>query len=88
MTLSVRLDDKTKRRLSRYARDQRVSQSEVVRQALDDFLNRGAPSDGMSVYEKMKHVIGSVRSGQSDLSENTSEKFYQIVLEKHRRRQK
>lgn len=88
MTVSVRLDEKTKRRLSRYAKERRVSQSEIVRQAIDDFLNRGAASDETSLYEKMKHVIGSVQSGRGDLSENTGEKFYQIVLEKHRRRQK
>jgi len=88
MTLSVRLDDDTRRLLSRLASARRTSRSEIVRQAIHAFANEDAPSDKLSVYDRMKHVIGSVHSGRSDLSENTSEKFYQIVLEKHRRRQK
>ena len=84
MTLSVRLDDKTKRRLSRAARARRVSQSEIVRQALNSFLDGGTANEGMSVYDKMKHLIGSVHSGRSDLSQNTGEHFYKILLEKKR----
>ena len=42
----------------------------------------------MSLYDRMKDVIGVVHSGRSDLSEHTGKKFYQIVAEKHRRRQK
>ena len=45
-------------------------------------------TEEMNVYERMKDHIGKFRSGRSDLSQNTGEKFYQIVLEKHRRRQK
>ena len=88
MTLSVRLDEKTKRRLSRVARERRLSQSEIVRQAINAYLRDDPATEGMSLYDRMKDVIGVVHSGRSDLSENTGEKFYQIVAEKHRRRQK
>ena len=84
MTLSVRLDDKTKRRLSRYAKARGVSQSEVVRQAIDALLNGRAAHEGTTVYEKMKHLIGSVHSGRSDLSQNTGEKFYEMLVEQKR----
>jgi Arc/MetJ-type ribon-helix-helix transcriptional regulator len=84
MTLSVRLDEKTKRRLSRYARERRVSQSEVVRRALSAYLEEVPAGDGMSLYDRMKDIIGSVRGGPPDLSENTGEKFRQILLEKKR----
>jgi predicted DNA-binding protein len=84
MTISVRLDDKTKRRLSRYARARGVSQSEIVRQAIDALLNGGAVHDGKTVYEKMKHLIGSVHSGRSDLSQNTGDKFYEMLVEQKR----
>jgi predicted DNA-binding protein len=88
MTLSVRLDDETKKLLSRMARARRTSRSEIVRQAIHAFANEDSASNEVSVYDRMKHVIGSVHSGRGDLSENTGEKFFQIVLEKHRRRQK
>ena len=85
MTLSVRLDEKTKRRLSRYARDRRVSQSEVVRQALDAFLKNGAADEGMSLYDRMKGIVGSVRGGPPDLAERHSEYYYEALLEKKRK---
>jgi Arc/MetJ-type ribon-helix-helix transcriptional regulator len=84
MTISVRLDDKTKRRLSRYARARGVSQSEIVRQAIDALLNRKGAATGSTLYERMKDVIGSVRSGRRDLSQNTGDQFYEILLEKKR----
>ena len=83
MTLSVRLDEKMKRRLSRVARARRLSQSEVVRQAIDAFLNPDS-TKGMSLYDRMKDVIGSVHSGRTDLSQQTGDKFYEILLEKKR----
>jgi predicted DNA-binding protein len=82
MTLSVRLDEKTKRQLSRYARERGVSQSEIVREAIDALLNR--PAKGMTLYDRMKDVIGTVHSGRGDLSQNTGDQFYEILLEKKR----
>ena len=84
MTISVRLDEKTKRRLSRYARKRRLSQSEVVRQAIDALLNRDGAPKGTTLYERMKDVIGSVHGGRSDLSQNTGDKFYEMLLEQKR----
>jgi len=88
MTLSVRLDDGTRRLLTRLARSHRVSQSELVRRAIRRMAKEDPATEEMNVYERMKDHIGKFRSGRSDLSQNTGEKFYQIVLEKHRRRQK
>lgn len=84
MTISVRLDEKRKRRLSRAARQRRVSQSEIVRQALDAFLKEDATTAGLSLYDRMKDIIGSVRGGPPDLSEHTGDKFREILLEKKR----
>jgi predicted DNA-binding protein len=84
MTFSLRLEEKTKRRLSRYARARGLSQSEVVRQAIDALLNRQDTTKGTTLYERMKDVIGSVHSGRGDLSQNTGDQFYEILLEKKR----
>jgi len=84
MTLSVRLDDKTKRRLSRAARERRVSQSEIVRQAIDEYLNNGTPTEELSVYDKIKDIIGSVHGLPPDASTRVSEYFYEDLLEKKR----
>lgn len=84
MTLSVRLDDDTKRLLSRLARSRRISRSEVVRQAIHALAKADPATEEMSVYERMKDIIGSVHSGRSDLSQQTGEQFYKILLEKKR----
>jgi len=88
MTLSVRLDDDTRQLLRRLARAHRVSNSELVRRAIRRMAKEDPATEEMNVYERIKHLIGVAHSGRSDLSENTGEKFYQIVREKHRRRQK
>jgi predicted DNA-binding protein len=84
MTLSVRLDEKTKRRLSRAARERHVSQSEIVRQAIDAYLNNGTPIEELSLYEKIKDVIGSVHGLPADGSTRVSEYFRQSLIEKKR----
>jgi len=84
MTLSVRLDDKTKRRLSRYAKARGVSQSELVRQAIDTYIGNGQAVKGVTFYDRIKDVIGSVHSGRSDLSQQTGDDLYEILLEKKR----
>ena len=84
MTISVRLDEKTNRRLSRMARARRVSRSEIVRRALNAYMKDDASPDGLTLYDRMKDIIGSVRGGPPDLSESTGDKFLQILLEKKR----
>ena len=84
MTISVRLGDKIKRRLSREARQRRVSQSEIVRQAIEAYLDAGQPGKGITLYDRMKDVIGSVHSGRGNLSQNTGDEFHEILLEKKR----
>jgi len=84
MTLSVRINDKTKRRLSQYARKQGLSQSEVVRMAIDALLHRAAPTTGTTLYERIKDVVGTVHSGRGDLSQKTGDDLYEILLEKKR----
>ncbi|HYS52953.1 MAG TPA: ribbon-helix-helix protein, CopG family [Thermoanaerobaculia bacterium] len=88
MVITVRLDPETRRQLDKLTRAHRVPRSEVVRRAIQRMAKEDPATEEINVYERMKDHIGKVRSGRSDLSENTGEKFYQIVLEKHRRRQK
>ena len=88
MVITVRLDPDTRRELDKLTRAHRVSRSEVVRRAIRRMAKEDPATEEINVYERMKDHIGKFRSGRSDLSQNTGEKFYEIVLEKHRRRQK
>ncbi len=88
MTLSVRLDHDTRQLLKRLARAHRVSHSEIVRRAIRQMAKEDPATEEFNLYERIKHLIGKVHGLPPDLSERTGDKFYEIVLEKHRRRQK
>lgn len=88
MVITVRLDPDTRRKLDKLTRAHRVTRSELVRRAIQGMARQDPATEKIDVYERMKDHIGKFRSGRSDLSQNTGEKFQQIVLEKHRRRQK
>jgi Ribbon-helix-helix protein, copG family len=85
MTISVRLDDDTRRLLTRLARSHRLSQSEVVRRAIRRLANSDSSED-INVYERIKHLIGIGHSGRSDLSQQTGENFRQMLLKKWKQR--
>ncbi|HEY8181420.1 MAG TPA: ribbon-helix-helix protein, CopG family [Thermoanaerobaculia bacterium] len=88
MVITVRLDPDTRRKLDKLTRAHRVSRSELVRRAIQEMAKEHPATEKIDVYERMKDHIGKFPSGRSDLSQNTGEKFHQIALEKHRRRQK
>ena len=82
MTLSVRLDDDTRRLLSRLARARRTSRSEVVRQAIRALAKEDPATEEFNPYEMIKDLIGSVKGGPPDLSTRSSEYFREYLLEK------
>jgi len=85
MTLSVRLDDETRRLLTKLARARRTSRSEVVRQAIRALAKEDPATEEFNPYEMIKDLIGSVKGGPPDLSTRGGEYFRQILLEKKRK---
>lgn len=87
MPVSVRLDAKTETLIVRLARKRRQTKSEVIRDAIDVLAKQEAKSDGKKrPYDLVAHLIGCVDSGGARLSENTGEKFAQLLREKARGR--
>ena len=82
--ISIRLDDKTRRTISRIARAKGRSQSEIVRQAIQAFVRDDASE--VRPYDQWKDVIGIVKGLPSDLSERTGEKFTRMLLEERKQR--
>jgi predicted DNA-binding protein len=82
--ISIRLDDKTRRTISRIARAKGRSQSEIVREAIQAFVRDDASE--VRPYDQWKDVIGIIKGGPRDLSERTGEKFTRLLLERRRRR--
>lgn len=87
MPLSVRLDAGTESRLRRLARESGRTKSEVVREAIAEYGAQRMRNDGKDTpYERMKHVIGSVRGGPPDLSDATGDKFAALMRQRARGR--
>ncbi len=84
--LSVRLDEATRKLLDRLARTQKVSRSEVVRRAIHS-LSQDDPAAGeANPYADIRHLIGKVRGGPGDLSEQTGKRFREALRAKQDRR--
>lgn len=65
--MTVRLPDELSSRISSMARELGLKRSDLVRLALQQFLDEHAGEKGTRPYEKVKHLIGSVRTGIPDL---------------------
>ncbi len=84
--VSVRLNDKTRRSVARLARARNRSQSDVIRDAIEAYVEK--MSLEVRPYDAWKDVIGIAKGLPNDLSERTGERFTKMLLEDHRRRQR
>jgi Arc/MetJ-type ribon-helix-helix transcriptional regulator len=75
---SVRLDPETERALEQPARSRSVSKSEVVRQAIELL----ASQERQAPFDRVADLIGSVRGGPPDLSEQTGKRFRQMLADR------
>ncbi len=65
--LTVRLPKDLSRGLADAANRQRLRRSDIVRLALERYLHDSIAHENMAPYDKVKHLVGSVKSGISDL---------------------
>lgn len=84
LPLTVRLDPKTSQRLIRIARRERLSPSEMARQAIDAWMERHEPIT--SPYEVVADLIGIVRSGKAHGSWKTGRRFEELLKGRRRSR--
>jgi Arc/MetJ-type ribon-helix-helix transcriptional regulator len=78
--VTVRLDAKTRRKLSQVAERRRISKSEVIRRALN--ASPDFQETPRSAYEAMADFIGVLNGGDPKRSENAGEKFKKYVKRK------
>jgi hypothetical protein len=85
--LNVRIDSEMAAFLERVARQTGRTKSEVVRNALEALVARGARRAATPPAETMANLIGCWDSGGARLSERTGERFAQLLQEgKHAQR--
>ncbi len=85
MTLSVRLDDETKKLLTKLARSRRASRSEIVRQAIRAMAKEDTATGEVNAYERIKHLVGSVQGLPADLSTRGGDYFHELLLDEKRK---
>ena len=68
-TISLKLSDSLDQRVARQAKNRGVSKSQLVRDALESYLENGGKMEGPSCYDLSRDLAGSVE-GPPDLSTN------------------
>ena len=87
--LAVRLDSESEALLEELVRETGHTKSELVREALTDLSRRKSrKKPGVRPYDLMKEGIGIWRSGGLNLSERTGDKFYEMLVEDRKRKER
>jgi Arc/MetJ-type ribon-helix-helix transcriptional regulator len=82
--LTLRLDEKTRKRIVRIARRKQLSTSEVVRQAIEAWAEQHEPVT--SPYEAVRDLIGIVHGGNPKGSMQTGRRFTKLLKRRRSRR--
>jgi hypothetical protein len=84
--MTVRLDPETTAIVEQLVRQTGQTKSEIVREALRKHgrLNGRKTKKGETLYDRIKHVIGTCDSGGMDLSVDTGRKYTEMLWEDRR----
>lgn len=81
--LTLRLEENTRRRIARIASRRQISTSEVIRQAIEAWVERQEP---ITVpYEAIADLIGVVHGRKPDRSTKTGRGFREILQDRRKR---
>jgi Arc/MetJ-type ribon-helix-helix transcriptional regulator len=75
--LTLRLDEKTRKRIARIASRKQLSTSEVIRRAIEAWADRHEPVT--SPYEAIKDLIGVVHGGNPGGAARTGRRFTKLL---------
>ena len=75
--LTLRLEKKTRQRIARIASRRQISTSEVIRQAIEAWVERQEPIT--APYEAMADLVGVVNGGNRQRSTETGRRFREIL---------
>lgn len=82
MSVSVHLDEETKRLLDGLARSEGLSRSAIVRRSIHLLAEQRIARGETSPFDAMKHLIGRARGGPRNLSERTGAQFRELLTRK------
>jgi predicted DNA-binding protein len=75
--VTLRLDKETRQRIARIARQRRLSTSQVIRAAIEAWVERQETT--ASPYEAMADLIGVVRGGNPERSTEAGRRFRELL---------
>lgn len=81
--LTLRLERKIRQRIARIASRRRISTSEVIRQAIEAWVERQEPI--AAPYEAMADLIGVVNGGEPGRSAETGRRFRELLNSRRKR---
>jgi len=71
--LTVRLPEDLDREVTDAAKRLRLKRSDIVRLALEQYLRELHPRQNLAPYDRVRHLVGSVKSDISDLGSSHRE---------------
>ena len=81
--LTLRLEQKTRQRIARIASRRRISISEVIREAIEAWVERQEPV--AAPYDAMSDLIGVVNGGKPRRSAETGRRFREVLKSRRKR---
>lgn len=81
--VTLRLDEETRRRIARIARQRRVSASHLIREAIEALVS--GHESAASPYDAMVDLIGVVNGGDPKRSTNTGRQLTELLKRRRRR---
>ena len=81
--LTLRLEQKTRQRIARIASRRRISISEVIREAIEAWMERQEPV--AAPYDAMSDLIGVVNGGKPRRSAETGRRFREVLKSRRKR---
>ncbi|PYU00552.1 MAG: hypothetical protein DMG38_07335 [Acidobacteria bacterium] len=81
--LTLRLEQKTRQRIARIASRRRISTSEVIREAIEAWVERQEPV--AAPYDAMSDLIGVVNGGKPRRSAETGRRFREVLKSRRKR---
>ena len=81
--LTLRLEKKTRQRIARIASRRRISSSEVIREAIEAWVERQEPI--AAPYRAMADLIGVVNGRKPGRSAETGRRFREVLKSRRRR---
>jgi antitoxin component of RelBE/YafQ-DinJ toxin-antitoxin module len=79
MQLTIRMPQEYKEKIETLAERMGLKKSDIARLALKEFIEGNIAADDRAPYDKVKHLIGTAKSGIKDLGQRHREYVFKVI---------